>query len=600
MDLLNELNVPIPETLINNQVVDLTAVVLFAMTLLFLAVRLLKRIKLGREYLDALPSKTAEIKKAIITAARQATSADPSGKQSKALVPWDPSEGPLTINVALAFKGTKYANELRQPLAELRAGLLSFADNLAPSGQSTTGEQRFISFQRLSDSFSGQLPDRFVAAQRAMAFSRLSVQSGLAFSVLFILLALAQNDAEAVLRNVTFKFGFTLVGLAASLIVQLMLKSATRKASLAFLKFEEDLDQQLDFTVTSPLAGSYRLLQDQRVLKDELKHTLDVFSEQIGKLEQGAAALGSSAGQAAGTLTDVMTATREASAEVAEQVAAHVQAMADAMEKAQADYRTKVDGHASAVVARYGGALKTASEDFKRDVRQAGADFDGTVSASGNSFMTQVDTAAGRIDGSSNSFAAEANKAGLGFSSSVTQAGGKFSTTVQSASKDFKSDVDASAQNLSTSCADTTDSFEQQFEAASKRYLESVGKIGVTTAEIANIQASLVQRVANEEARARARIRELTSEAVTYVNDVMNEKKAEILEELRKELDERSQITIAEILPSGGDSQGADASGEVEPTEVPVESPTEGPNETEPDTSHAPPNKGENKGPLEG
>lgn len=595
MELFRGLKLLIIENLSNAELFDLAAVCIFSVTLLFLVLRLRQRIRIGQKYLDDLPEKTGDIAEAITNAARLATLAEPSGEERNALVV---SGSSRQVKGVLQPEGSADAAKLRQPLAELESGLLNFADNLTVSTSLDTRRQRFVAFQRVSESFSAQLPDRFVAAPRAMAFSRLSVQSGLAFSVLFILFALAGNDAEAVLRNVTFKFGFTLFGLAASLIVQIMLGSAVRKANLAFLKFEEDLNRKLGVTVTSPLAASYRLLQDQRMLKEELKHTLEAFSEQIGKLDKSAVSLGSAAGQAAGTLTDIMTATREASAEVAEQVATHVKAMANAMEDAQIDYRTKLDGHASAVIARYGGALRTASEVFKADVRKAGADFDGTVSASGKGFFSNVNSAADKIGASSERFAAEASKAGVEFRSSVFGAGGSFSTNVDSASEKFSSAVDASAQTLSTSCAGATESFEKQFEAASKRYLESVGKIGETTAEIANIQASLVQRVADEEARARARIGELTSEAVERLNQIISEKKAIILEERRKERSEHYKIDYAEI--SDADPEGSDLSEEAEPADVPVETPIKGSHETEPDTPHDPPKRSEDKGGLEG
>ncbi|MEZ5492249.1 MAG: hypothetical protein R3F50_18350 [Gammaproteobacteria bacterium] len=525
MNFLRGLNLPIPQTLTNTQLVDLAAVVLFAMTLLFLVLRLRQRIRLGQKYLDDLPDKSADIAEAISDAARLATLDEPSEEASNAFVV---SGSPRQVKDVLEPENRADAAMLRQPLAELNNGLLNLTDNLIASMPSDDGTQRFVAFQRVSESFSAQLPDRFVAASRAIAFSRLSVQAGLAFSVLFILRALMDiNNDDEVLRNVTFKFGFTLVGLTASVAVQLMLGSATRMASLAFLKFEEELNRKLSIRIMSPLAGSYQLLQDQRVLKEELKHTLDAFSEQIGKLEQGAASLSTAAGHAASTLTDVMAATRKASAEVSLQVAEHVKAMADAMEEAQSNYRTKIDGHASRVITRYGSALKAASIRFKATAGEAGADFGKNVSTA--------------------------------------------------------------AKTLSTSCAETTNSFEKQFETASKHYLESVGKIGETTAEVANIQASLVQRVADEEERASARIGELTSEAVDYLNQVMNEKKAEILEEIRKKRFDGDQLGLADILQISADSESADVAEESEPADIPVETPTNGPRDTEPDTPRDPP-----------
>lgn len=483
-----------------SQQYDLVALVIFATVLIFLALRLRSRIRTGLGFLESLEAKADEIAKAVKDNATAATLVRSGSSTENALtVP----KSSYDLGDLLSPSKKTHKEALRQPMSELREGLLGYSDNLTLANPLETGTPRFVAFQRVSDAFSAQLPERFVAAGRAMTFSRLAVQSGLAFSVLFILVALVSEDPADILRNIRYKFGFTVLGLAASLLVQWMVGNASTKGRLAFLRFEDALIQKLSADVMSPLAGSYQLLQDQRMLKDELKSTLLAFSEQIGSLKASAGSLANAAEAAAETLSGVMTVTSASSERITGEVEAHITKMISDVEAAQNSFREQVESSASAVIGRYGEALESAGENFKSVTGVAGAGFRESVTAAGDRFSEDVGSAS-------------------------RKAASEIGTT----SETLSASAQRAANVLSASYNRATEEFERQFDTASRRYLASVGKIGETTAEIANIQASVLNKMNDEVASAGRRIRDLTEEEIRMLRTEIEVQKQKIREEL--------------------------------------------------------------------
>ena len=401
---------------INDNVVYIAAPVFGG--LLFLAwLRMWARAARGRAYLRKLSSLVEAI-------------------QAQFLIPDSPSAKGLAARLDEALEREKARNhpDLAQAIVELRNNLITYADNLsAQSGG------RIVAHVRVADVFSAQLPGRFLATGRAMAASRFSVQAGLACSVFFILLAILSLDSNIndVTKAVASKFAFTILGLVASLGIQLTMERFGREARQLFVNFEDALEAETKRQVVSPLAGSFRVLEQQVELTKDLGQILVGFKEQIKALSDGAADLGRSADAASQTLKVA----QQASQSIGTEIETRLAALLDRFGKAQEAFLASLDEHAGKATQQYSRAIgvaaskfdeeaTTAGTSFKTGMNELGSELNRLIVLAGSSLQQNVSTASDRLG-------ATAAQAGTTLETGVTAALSRFSGEFTSAAKTY-------------------------------------------------------------------------------------------------------------------------------------------------------------------
>ncbi|CTQ58471.1 hypothetical protein [Roseibium album] len=295
---------------------------------------------------------------------------------------------------------------------EIANALTGYSDQLV-----LRTKEGLVSHARLSDVFSGALPARIIDAPGATAMSRRFVQLGLTASVFFITLALISisqdlsGSQERLIASISGKFSFTFVGLAGSIILQVMIAWHLKRATRGFVEFEDALRVEVNVRSIGVSAEVYTLVEEQR-------QTNTALTGLFGSLETTTKTLEATVGEynaATRTLKDALA--------DAKQVIESAGETADHTLKTASQEAEKVVKHSAEQAETAIKEARHALESALQAVRDAPAEVLQTAAESAIKFAQQ-------------------------FGKTISESGDQFKWAVDGASSDFKDKVDATGNNF--------------------------------------------------------------------------------------------------------------------------------------------------------
>lgn len=334
-------------------------------------------------------------------------------------------------------------HDLNLALSEIRAGLVRYQDDfsLGPDG-------RTIAHVRLTDVFSASLPERLIALPRALAASRLIVQTGLALSVGFVLFALVQSQTDptrAVTGTVAFKFLFTIIGLLGSVLIQLVSGSSLRRAERAFIDLETEIENQANLTVVTYSAGSFALLRSLADTQAGMDRLLVDFRSRVDELVAGTAALTTAATKLSETAQDATTsveAMQRAGAEIGAEAGRRIDAGTEAVRAVSDTFAISLSQTAASAQASATGVLDRLEIQITELVAKISAEAERQTAAT-TSARQESDAAASRA----------LQTAVTAISKAAESASADLQRALKAASSGFADVLDRSSVNLQTAAA---------------------------------------------------------------------------------------------------------------------------------------------------
>lgn len=375
------------------------------------------------------------------------------------------------INETVERLPSRRNHDLDLALSEIRAGLVRYQDDfsMGPDG-------RTIAHVRLTEVFSASLPERLIALPRALAASRLIVQTGLALSVGFVLFALVQsqrNPTLAVTGTVAFKFLFTIIGLLGSVLIQLVAGSSLRRAERAFIDLETEIEDQANLTVVTYSAGSFALLRSLADTQAGMDRLLVDFRSRVDELVAGTAALTTAATKLSETAQDAATsveAMQRAGAEIGAEAGRRIDAGTEAVRAVSDSFATSLSQTAASAQASATAVLDRLEIQVTELVARISAEAERQTAAttiarqeSDNAARSALQTAVTAISTAAESASADLQRAlkaaGSSFADVLDRSSANIRTSAAEAAQDLGRQGKDVAQSLSAGAREVTGQF---------------------------------------------------------------------------------------------------------------------------------------------
>lgn len=349
-------------------------------------------------------------------------------------------------------------HDLDLALSEIRAGLVRYQDDF-----SLGTDGRTIAHVRLTEVFSASLPERLIALPRALAASRLIVQTGLALSVGFVLFALVQSQTDptrAVTGTVAFKFLFTIIGLLGSVLIQLVAGSSLRRAERAFIDLETEIENQANLTVVTYSAGSFALLRSLADTQAGMDRLLVDFRSRVDELVAGTAALTTAATKLSETAQDAATS---------------VEAMQRAGAEIGAEAGRRIDAGTEAV--------RAVSDTFASSLSQTAASAQASATAVLDRLEIQITELVARISAEAERQTAATTSARQESDAAARNALQTAVTAISTAAESASADLQRALKAAGSGFADVLDRSSVNLQAAAAGAAQELGRQGKDVAQ---------------------------------------------------------------------------------------------------------------------
>lgn len=340
-------------------------------------------------------------------------------------------------------------HDLDLALSEIRAGLVRYQDDfsLGPDG-------RTIAHVRLTEVFSASLPERLIALPRALAASRLIVQTGLALSVGFVLFALVQSEtdpARAVTGTVAFKFLFTIVGLLGSVLIQLVAGANLRRAERAFVDLETEIENQANLTVVTYSAGSFALLRSLADTQAGMDRLLVDFRSRVDELVAGTAALTTAATKLSETAQDAANSVetmQRAGAKIGAEVGRRIDAGTEAVRAVSDTFASSLSQTAASAQVSATAVLDQLEMQISELVKRISAEAERQTAATTSARQESDAAARSAIQTAVTAVSAAAEKAAADLQRALSAAGSGFADALDRSTVELRTAAAGAAQDL--------------------------------------------------------------------------------------------------------------------------------------------------------